>query len=181
MCRTGGIWQTLELWRLWKSLHNYQFSFLSEFLNEKYFKDHEINTGFLLSPILFLSIFFFIIDLPVNIRKALENIYADDTTVYESTSNIWNLANDLFAELAPTVQYGNNWILPFVTGDQSLNFSPVPMSGGILNEVRLLVFRFTPDIKLYSHTLLVKIKIKNKYIFFVVDSTIYFSSFEKWK
>lgn len=44
-------------------------------------------------------LYFFIIDLHVNILKALENIYADDTTVYESSSNIWNLANDLFAEL----------------------------------------------------------------------------------
>lgn len=35
------------------------FFFSQDFLNEQYFKDHEIKTGFLLDPILFLSIFFY--------------------------------------------------------------------------------------------------------------------------
>lgn len=83
--------------------------------------NNEINTGFLLRPIPFLSIFFYHRS-TCEYSQSLKNIYADDTTVYESTSDIWSLANDLFAELAPTAQYGNNRIFPFTIGDQSLTF-----------------------------------------------------------
>ena len=117
--------------------------------------------GSLLGPTLFLI---FINDLPKNTLKSLVNIYADDTTVYGSTSETaddQSLAEHLSADLENVVEWGKTWLVSFNSRKtklisfhhhhSDLSFHPVHMDSTVLNEApcleKLLGLKLTPDLK----------------------------------
>ena len=69
--------------------------------------------GSVLGPTLFLL---FINDLPSSELRSLINIFADDTTLYGSTSkdlSIEGLDDNLTGDLSITAQWGNRWLVTF--------------------------------------------------------------------
>ena len=117
--------------------------------------------GSLLGPTLFLI---FINDLPKNTLKSLVNIYADDTTVYGSTSETaddQSLAEHLSADLENVVEWGKTWLVSFNSRKTKLisfhhhhsdpSVHPVDMDSTAFNEApcleKLLGLKLTPDLK----------------------------------
>ena len=121
--------------------------------------------GSLLGPTLFLL---FINDLPKHIISSLVTIYADDTTLYGSTSvsvSDQKLATDLSDDLEHVVQWGKTWLVSFNASKTKLvsfhhhqtdpGFHPVVMDASTLSESvhldRLLGLKLTQDLKWNSY------------------------------
>ena len=138
---------------------------LNVVINGQKSQAHSINAGVpqgsLLGPILFLI---FINDLPDHIIKSFVDIFADDTTLYGSTSNKItdrDLADSLSSDLDSIVQWGNNWLVTFNASKTKLvsfhhhrsdpSLSPIHMNGTPLTEApcfdKLLGLKFTPDLR----------------------------------
>ena len=117
--------------------------------------------GSVLGPTLFLL---FINDLPDHILLSLIDIFADDTTVYDTTSKRMNhdtLATALTIDLNNVVEWGKKWLVTFnasktklITFHHYRANTPCPeitMNGVPLEEQdnldRLLGLKFTTDLK----------------------------------
>ena len=125
-------------------------------------KVHAINAGVpqgsVLGPTLFLI---FINDLPDRVIRSFINIFADDTTIYGTTSKNLNhsdLAPNLSSDLSVIVQWGTKWLVRFNASKTKLItfhhyrgtpvFPPVTMGGTMLDESpsldKILGLKFTP-------------------------------------
>ena len=107
-------------------------------------------------------------DLPKHIFSSLVSIYADDTTLYGSTSvsvSDQKLATDLSDDLEHVVQWGKTWLVSFNASKTKLvsfhhhqtdpGFHPVVMDASTLSESvhldRLLGLKLTQDLKWNSY------------------------------
>ena len=132
---------------------------------------HAINAGVpqgsILGPTLFLL---FINDLPNHIIQSLVDIYADDSTLYKSTSSDVDdtaVASDLTSDLEEVVQWGKRWFVSFNAKKTNLatfhhkrnspSFSPIQMDNSTLEDApcleRLLGLKFTLDLRWNSYIL----------------------------
>ena len=134
-------------------------------------ESHSINAdvpqGSILGPTLFLL---FINDLPNHIIESLVDIYADDSTLYQSTSSVTDdpmVAAGLSSDLEEVVQWGKRWFVSFNAPKTKLasfhhkrnspSFSPIQMDNSTLEEApcleRLLGLKLTPDLRWNSYIL----------------------------
>ena len=132
---------------------------------------HAINAGVpqgsILGPTLFLL---FINDLPNHIIESLVDIYADDSTLYKSTSSDVDdptVASDISSDLEQVVQWGKRWFVSFNAPKTKLgsfhhkrnspSFSSIQMDGSTLKEApcleRLLGLKLTLDLRWNSYIL----------------------------
>ena len=130
---------------------------------------HSLNAGVpqgsVLGPTLFLL---FINDLTDQNLKSLIDIFADDTTVYQSVAPRYfhnQLATDLSADLAKVVEWGDRWLVTFNSSKTKLLsfhhhrtdpvLPPVSMNESDLDEQtsfdRLLGLKFTSDLRWNSY------------------------------
>ena len=126
---------------------------------------HSLNAGVpqgsVLGPTLFLL---FINDLPDQNLKSLIDIFADDTTIYQSAGPRYShsqLASDLSHDLAKIVEWGDRWLITFNAAKTKLlsfhhhrtdhTFPSIQMNGLDLEEQtsfdRLLGLEFTSDLR----------------------------------
>ena len=132
--------------------------------SDLYFLNAGVPQGSVLGPTLFLI---FINDLPDDILSSFVDIFADDSTVYSSsspTSDLASLTNNLNADLSSVAKWGEKWLVTFnATKTKSVsfhhhrqpNFSPLSMNGVDLVESdshdRLLGLKLTTDLKWDSY------------------------------
>ena len=169
-----GLLHKLSSYGISGRVHSIIKSFLSGrsmkvVVNGQSSKVHAINAGVpqgsVLGPTLFLI---FINDLPDSVIRSFINIFADDTTIYGTTSknvNHSDLAPNLSSDLSVTVQWGTKWLVKFNASKTKLIsfhhhrdtpvFPPVTMGGMTLDESpsldKLLGLKFTPDLKWNSY------------------------------
>ena len=171
-----GLLHKLSSYGICGNLHAVIKSFLSGrslkvVINGQSSEAHSINAGVpqgsILGPTLFLL---FINDLPDHIIESLVDIYADDSTLYQSTSSDADdstVAKGLSSDLEHVVQWGKRWLVSFNAPKTKLasfhhkrnnpSFSPIHMDNSTLKEApcieRLLGLKLTPDLRWNSYIL----------------------------
>ena len=150
------------------------FSIIKSFLSDRFIRvvidgqkseAHSINAGVpqgsILGPTLFLL---YINDLPNHILRSFVDIYADDTTIYGSTTKTVNdqvLSDSLSSDLEHVVEWGKRWLVTFNASKTKLlslhhqrsdpHLASIEMNGCLLGEAqcfdKLLGLTITPDLK----------------------------------